>query len=103
MILSEEFRDVQAYRDIRILSEEYRDVQEYRDIQGFEGHCSCGKSCFCPDKALQRLYRYTVKTTEGNDATTVACSCRPAGTTEEQCTRKSPSQTPVSEVGLAII
>jgi len=52
MILSEEFRDVQEYRDIRILSEEYRDVQEYRDIQGFEGHCSFWKSCFCPDEAL---------------------------------------------------
>ena len=26
-------------------------------------------------------------------------SCTPAGTTVEQCTRKSPSQTPVSEVG----
>ena len=50
-------------------------------------------------KLCRDFYRYTVKTPEGNDVTTVACSCRPAGTTVEQCTRKSPSQTPVSEVG----
>jgi len=50
-------------------------------------------------KLCRDFYRYTVKTPEGNDATTVACSCRPAGTTEEQFTRKSPSQIPVTEVG----
>jgi hypothetical protein len=58
-----------------------------------------GQLVYFQKKLCRDFYRYTVKTPEGNDATTVACSCRPAGTTVEQCTRKSPSQTPVSEVG----
>jgi hypothetical protein len=90
----ESYTDNVKFRGEHVYNIYGQNVESYKGIvYGLEKLVHSQKN-LCRD-----FYRYTVKTQEGNYATTVACSCRPAGTTVEQCTRKSPSQTPVSEVG----